>query len=528
MRSDSGTRAHIASTPGPVEARRQPVTPLAMFPDPDVPVQAGEVVGGRYVIDSLLATGGMGIVCLGKHTELEQPVAIKFLRETYARSESLVHRFLNEARAAATLKSENVVRVMDVGQLENGRPYLVMEHLEGTDLEAVLVKDGPFEINRAVDYVLEVCNALEEAHSRGIVHRDIKPENLFLANLGNGKQIVKVVDFGLAKRMDSTVRAFVTGPQDSMGSPCYMSPEQITAPQTVDARTDIWSLGVVLYRLLTFRLAFDGSTVLEVYARVLNAPYRPLHEVRPEVDRVLEGIVSRCLEKDADRRYQSISDLAGALNAYRANPPSLTPSIEPVSSDELPVVVPRRRSAFVRLVAIGALALGASFAAVWALGDHGGRTEARAVARDAVATALAHAQGPIAAALEDANVLLTPVTLPDEELTAEHYAPLVEPALGVVSRRPLVGRDGQATVTAERERNYSAAAEGAVIDEDEASRRQEAYRTFLERERLTPIKDAVDAAQSAPSSPQHDAAHDLKVPAPSFKAPPSIDDLKAP
>ena len=285
-------------------------------PESELPVPEGELLGGRYLVERKFAEGGMGIVCLGRHAHLEQPVAIKFLRRALSGKPAVVERFLNEARALAKLRSEHVVRVMDVGQLESGRPYLVMEHLDGIDLDALVDRDGPLSIETAVSYVLQVCEPLAEAHALGIVHRDIKPENLFLWSGGPSADIVKVLDFGVAKQLGTPKGLAVTGPQDSIGSPCYMSPEQIVTPQSVDARTDIWSLGVVLYRLLTDSLPFDGTSLLEVLSHVLNAQPKPLTEVLPSLDPELEAIVHRCLEKSRDARFASMTELSSALSAY--------------------------------------------------------------------------------------------------------------------------------------------------------------------------------------------------------------------
>jgi serine/threonine-protein kinase len=280
------------------------------------PIPGGELLAGRYSVDTVLAQGGMGVVWLGRHIELDKPVAIKFLRRSLCGKEAVVARFLNEARAAAVLRSNHVVRVVDVGQIDTGRPYLVMEHLEGTDLDALIEADGALPVERAIEYTLQVCEALSEAHAAGIVHRDIKPENLFLSQAGPAKAVVKVVDFGLAKRLDGAGAKVITGPLENMGSPCYMSPEQIGSPQQVDERTDIWSLGVVLYRLVTGCLPFDGDSLAEVCARVLNASPKPLAEHNPELDASLQAIVARCLEKKPEDRYASIDELRKALERY--------------------------------------------------------------------------------------------------------------------------------------------------------------------------------------------------------------------
>jgi len=291
----------------------------AVGSDPDgPPLPPGELVAGRYALDRVLASGGMGVVWLARHVELEQLVAIKFLRRELVKNGTLVTRFLEEARAAAALRSEHVVRVIDVGVLDSGVPYFIMEYLDGTDLETVVREKGPLDPERAIDFALQACDALIEAHRASIVHRDVKPENLFVIQRPGRPPILKVVDFGIAKRLDPTRARVVTAPQDNMGSPCYMSPEQMSSPQAIDARTDIWSLGVVLYQLLTAQLPFDGETVVEVFARVVNAPARPLYEMRPEIDAHLDGIVRRCLEKEPDARFQSVSALADALRMYRS------------------------------------------------------------------------------------------------------------------------------------------------------------------------------------------------------------------
>jgi serine/threonine protein kinase len=311
-------------------------------PESELPIPAGELLGGKYTVDGMFAGGGMGIVCLGRHVRLDQPVAIKFLRRTLSGRASIVERFLNEGRALAALRSEHVVRVMDVGQLDSGRPYLVMEHLDGIHLEALLERDGPLSIETAISYALQVCEPLGEAHALGIVHRDIKPENLFLWSGGPNQDTVKVLDFGLAKQLGSSKALGVTGPQDSLGSPCYMSPEQITTPHLIDSRTDIWSLGVVLYRFVSNTLPFGGDSLVEVLSHILNATPRSLTEVRPHVDAELDAIVFRCLERSPEARYQTMAQLADALNAYLAARTGATPDSE---REAAPVVRSRRPAA---------------------------------------------------------------------------------------------------------------------------------------------------------------------------------------
>ena len=294
-------------------------------PESELPVPEGELLAGRYLVERMFAEGGMGIVCLGRHAQLDQPVAIKFLRRALSGRPAIVQRFLNEARALAQLRSEHVVRVIDVGQLDSGRPYLVMEHLEGVDLGALVDRDGPLSVETAVSYALQICEPLAEAHRLGIVHRDIKPENLFLWSGGPAQDVVKVLDFGLAKQLGSSKALGVTGPQDSIGSPCYMSPEQITTPHLVDERTDIWSVGVVLHRLLTDTLPFDGANLLEVLSHVLSAVPKSLSEVNPSLDPELRchraallGENSRRTLRDHDRAVRCAQRVPRASTRRRA------------------------------------------------------------------------------------------------------------------------------------------------------------------------------------------------------------------
>jgi hypothetical protein len=282
----------------------------------ELPVPRGVLFGGKYTLERMFAEGGMGVVCLGRHVDLNQVVAIKFLRQALAGRPTIVQRFLNEARALAALRSEHVVRVLDVGQLESGRPYLVMEHLDGVHLAALLEQEGPLSVETAVGYAIQVCEPLAEAHALGIVHRDIKPENLFLWSGGPTADSIKVLDFGLAKQLGSSRALGVTGPQDSLGSPGYMSPEQVSTPQLVDSRTDIWSLGVVLYQLLTNASPFGSGSLVEVLSHILKATPASLPSVVSGLDVELDAIVQRCLEKAPEARYQTMGQVADALNAY--------------------------------------------------------------------------------------------------------------------------------------------------------------------------------------------------------------------
>ena len=238
----------------------------------DVP-QPGDVLAGKYRVESVLGVGGMGVVLLVEHIELGQKMAIKLMTPGVIPDGQAVARFLREARSAAALQSEHVVRIFDVGTLDSGAPYMVMELLRGEDLSQVLLNVGRLEISDAVDYVLQACHAIAEAHATGVVHRDLKPSNLFLTRRSNGAPLVKVLDFGISKAMDgssSGLSANLTATSAVMGSPLYMSPEQVRNAKQVDARADIWSLGVILHELLTGSPVFQADTLPGICA--LSSP----------------------------------------------------------------------------------------------------------------------------------------------------------------------------------------------------------------------------------------------------------------
>ncbi|MEZ4314973.1 MAG: serine/threonine-protein kinase [Polyangiaceae bacterium] len=226
----------------------------ASNPDIEKIAKPGDIVAGKYLVDRVLGVGGMGAVVAATHTQLDQRVAIKFLLPQMLGSREVVERFQREARAAAKIRSEHVVRVSDVGTLDGGVPFIVMEFLEGKDLGELLQRRGPLPVPLAVDYVLEACEALAEAHAAGIVHRDLKPSNLFLARRADETDIVKVLDFGISKQI--TPEALQSSPSltrttDVFGSPTYMSPEQLKASRDVDTRADLWALGVILFELIS-------------------------------------------------------------------------------------------------------------------------------------------------------------------------------------------------------------------------------------------------------------------------------------
>jgi serine/threonine-protein kinase len=296
--------------------------------DRDTPVREGDVLAGRYRVERVLATGGMGVVVAARHVQLNQKVAVKVLTHN-ADSSQANARFLTEAKASALLRSDHVVHVSDVGTLDNGKPFMVMELLDGEDLSQVLEAEGRLPIDVAVDYVLQACEGLAEAHAARIVHRDLKPGNLFRVRRKDGSELIKVLDFGVSKALSQDVRAegTVTTTDAVFGSPLYMSPEQMTSATKADERSDIWSLGVVLYELLTRHMPFDAESMAGLAVRIATDPPDSLLKVLPTAPVALENVIMKCLEKKPEARYQDIAELASDLEPFC---PTARPRVESI------------------------------------------------------------------------------------------------------------------------------------------------------------------------------------------------------
>ena len=278
----------------------------------------GSILAGKYRVDRTLGLGGMGVVVAATHVQLDQPVAMKFLLPSMLTIPEAAPRFLREARAAVKIQSEHVARVIDVGTLEGGEPYMVMELLKGHDLAEVLRRRGPLPVGEAVRYVLEACDAIAEAHAYGIVHRDLKPSNLFLAERNDGSSTVKVLDFGISKVnvVGGAEDAALTRTATMMGSPLYMSPEQMRSARDVDPRTDIWSLGCILYELLSGRAPFLGDTIPEICMAILETTPQPFSVYRADVPPRLEAVTLRCLARQAAHRVPNVAELARILAEF--------------------------------------------------------------------------------------------------------------------------------------------------------------------------------------------------------------------
>jgi len=281
------------------------------------------------MVERSLGAGGMGTVVAARHIQLRSSVAIKILSPQALRLPGAVDRFLREAQAAASLRSDHVGRVTDVGTLESGAPYLVMELLVGKDLQAILKERGRLPLEEALDFLLQTCEAIGEAHDKGIIHRDLKPANLFVMTRLNGQPLLKVLDFGLAKVLDDSRAASdaaLTATGVAAGSPFYMAPEQIRGLKLADARSDVWSLGVIGYELLTGRRPFRAHDAMGVLAVILTEEPIRLRHVIPELPESIEQVILRCLQKRPSDRPQSVHELTHLLDACR--------SLEPLTASQ--------------------------------------------------------------------------------------------------------------------------------------------------------------------------------------------------
>lgn len=276
----------------------------------------GDVIAGKYRLDKVAGEGGMGIVYAAEHLLLKQRVAVKVLLPDAARSEAVVERFAREAQTAARIQSDHVARVLDAGSTPSGAPFLVMEYLEGCDLEELLELQKKVPVAEVVDYAIQACEALAHAHAIGVVHRDLKPANLYLACRPDGGNAIKIIDFGISKRLKQRPNEKKLTGQHVLGSPVYMSPEQLRNANTIDGRADLWSLGVVLFEMLTGTTPFDADGVGEIFAAILQNDPVPLHEKNPNVSRGLSEVVTKCLKRDPRERWQDAGELAKALAPF--------------------------------------------------------------------------------------------------------------------------------------------------------------------------------------------------------------------
>ncbi|HWO24546.1 MAG TPA: serine/threonine-protein kinase [Kofleriaceae bacterium] len=433
----------------------------------------GTVVADKYRLERVLGRGGMGMVIEAKHVRLGTRVALKFLHRSILGNETVPERFLREARATAGMRSEHVCRVFDVGEFD-GTPYLVMELLEGTDLEKVLRRETRLPPQIACNYLIQACAGISEAHAAQIVHRDLKPGNLFLVNRPDGGQLLKVLDFGIAKAPQESELG-LTGTNAILGSPAYMSLEQLRSSRLVDTRSDIWSLGVILYELVAGCRPFNGQGVADLALRIAmeEMPKLPENLTFPEITspgvtsgkgasgkaarvrEALDAIIAKCLDRDPDRRYQSVAELALALVPFAEEPerriasslgrvsnrprervaaadvsphdvvPDLATTLQTAGAIENPTPSRKPRSRTGLLVAAGALAGGIVAAAVTLRAAPA--EDAPAPATVAAAPAAASAEAQPSAPVPPPAAALQPAAAPPQP------APTLQPAAAPVT-----------------------------------------------------------------------------------------------
>jgi len=375
--------------------------------DPNDPL-VGTVLAGRYVVERRVGEGGMGLVYLGVHRDIDKRVAVKVLRDDLSRRPEVVARFRQEAKSASRIGHEHIVDIFDFGETARGASYFVMEFLEGEDLGRLLGRESTLEAARACAIVVQCCRALSAAHEKGIVHRDIKPENIFLTKRDGVDDFVKIVDFGIAKMSDIETDGApgrkLTKTGMIFGTPEYMSPEQ-AAGKELDHRVDIYALGVILFECLAGRVPFEGDTFMGVLTQHLFAELPPIEAVNPEarVSAELELVIRKALAKDPDDRYQDTDELAEALvyaldgrlsPATALAPPA---AVLPRSLRDLDEV-PRRKSSrwtWAAALAVGAAALGwVGFGQTSGQRDEGEPTETRTAPAAPVEVATAPSDVP--------------------------------------------------------------------------------------------------------------------------------------
>jgi len=271
----------------------------------------GRVIGGNYRVERLLGKGGMGAVFLARQLTLDRNVAIKVLLSPLAMDREMLERFQREARAASNIGHPGIVQVIDLGHLEEGPPFIAMEMLEGEDLRSKLLREGALSPAQAVPIALQVCDALQAAHDKGIVHRDLKPDNIFLVYRPGRPPTVKLLDFGLSKIKGSDRKLTNTGAL--LGTPNYMSPEQVKGDRAVDHRTDIYAAGAILYEMMTGRNAYDGPSVQSILVSIMTESPPPPRRIRPDLPEVIEAVILRALARSPEERYQAMNELGYEL-----------------------------------------------------------------------------------------------------------------------------------------------------------------------------------------------------------------------
>ncbi len=319
-------------------------------------LRSGELLDQKYLVGRLLGSGGMGSVYVAQHVVIGKRVAVKFLHAEYAENSALVERFQQEARAAAAVGHRSIIDIYDLGRAPDGAPYLVMELLDGESLAATMAREARLPAGEAVEIAIHALSALAAAHRKGIIHRDIKPDNIFLERTLSPSPIVKLLDFGISK-MSQAALTHATRTGVALGTPHYMAPEQARGELDLDARVDVYAMGVILYEALTGQVPFDAPNYNALLIRVVQTEAVPPRQLRPDLSPELEAVVLRAMHKDRDRRYRRAEDLLEALLPFQeavrpdrivampAERPSPVPPAAPTLADDTRAVDARAETA---------------------------------------------------------------------------------------------------------------------------------------------------------------------------------------
>jgi eukaryotic-like serine/threonine-protein kinase len=297
--------------------------------------RVGHVLADKYRLVRMIGRGGMGAVYEAQHARLKRRFAIKFLYPELARRHDVMVRFEREAEAAGALENENIAAALDFGHATDGAPYIVMEYLQGEDLARLLGRAGPLPVQRAVRLIVQACCGLEAAHAKGIVHRDLKPQNLFICRRNDGSDLVKVLDFGVAKLRDAESSPLHTRSGALIGTPAYMPPEQVRGAKLIDSRADVYALGVILYELLTGNRPHPGNTHHEVFYHLVTEPPVPLESLRPNLPAALCDIVHRALALEPADRFADAASFRSALMPFTERPAAV-PGDHPADARTMP------------------------------------------------------------------------------------------------------------------------------------------------------------------------------------------------
>jgi hypothetical protein len=414
----------------------------------EAPVEVGQIVAGKYVVERVLARGGAGVVVKAKHVQLLEPCAIKLMQPRAGATPLSRERFLREARACARLKSDHVVRVFDVGELADGTPYMVLEYLEGLDLEERLARSKPIPVPEAVGYVLQVCSGLAEAHALGIVHRDLKPGNVFLSRLADGTTRVKILDFGISKDLfDAPGEQSRTEDGILVGSPLFMAPEQVRADE-IDTRADLWAVGVILYYLVTGTFPFEGQKASDTMAHILTRTPAPPSQRVPWLPVELDRIILQCLEKDPALRPAGATELAAELAVLAEEGAPISLPVRRLLETEARVSIvggritlgpPATRRRWIWPAAFGGLALVAGAAAALALDRSPAPAGAPAASVALTASAAPTALPTLQPAAEVTAVPSVTVPAATASASASSKAPATAPATSASGHRRPAG-----------------------------------------------------------------------------------------